>query len=238
MNGGVFIIVLALGVSVRAEMRTWGFSNNKRYEAKFVCVMGNKAVLENPEGVTRKINLDEFSTEDRQFIELSSPPRLDLDFTRKTEQKMFSNRFILYLKPDINFNTFGIRVKQTSTGSYNHELQVEFFAIGKERAGKRYQLLDRQSSSFIPTKENRRSHQFKGKTVELDDYVIASIRGGMGYAGHLILVTDSRGELIATKASSKWLLENVANLKKLPVGSYMDKTCTRTFPSRPKSNRY
>ncbi|MCK4563827.1 MAG: hypothetical protein KAU94_04040 [Verrucomicrobia bacterium] len=238
MKRGVFIVALALCTSVGAEMRTWTLSNGRQHEAKFVRVMGDKVTLENSEGVVKKVRLDELSSEDRQFIELSSPPRLDLDFTRKTEKKMFSTRFILYLKPDVNFNTFGVRVKKTSAGSYSHELQVEFFAIGKERTGNRYQLLDRQSSSFIPTKENQGSHQFSGKTIELDDYVIDTIRGGMGYAGHLILVTDSRGELISTKASSKWLLENVENLKKLPVGSYMDKTCTRTFPSRPKSNHY
>ena len=235
---GIFLIALVFCVSVGAEMRTWTLSSGKQHKAEFVHVMGDKVILKNSEGVTKKVELNALSAEDRHFIELSSPPRLDLNFTRKTEQKVFSTRFILYLKPDVNFNTFGVRIRQTSAGSYNHELQVEFFAIGKERTGNRYQLLDRQSSSFVPNKENRRSHQFSGKTVELDDYVISTIRGGMAYAGHLILVFDSRGELISTKASSKWLLENVENLKKLPVGSYMDKTCTRTFPTRPKSPHY
>ena len=236
MKRGICIVALALCASVGAETRTWTLSNGKQHDAKFVRVMGDKVTLEDSKGVTKKVRLDELSAEDRRFIELSSPPRLDLNFTRKTEKKVFSSRFILLLKPDINFNTFGVRVKKISAGSYNQELHVEFFAIGKERAGKRYQLLARQASSFVPTKENQFSHKFCGKPVELDDYVIYRIRGGMGYAGHLILVTDTRGELISTKASSKWLLENVENLKKLPVGSYMDKTCTRTFPTRPKSS--
>jgi len=61
---------------------------------------------------------------------------------------------------------------------------------------------------------------------------------GEEYSGFLIIVTDARGEMISVKSSNNWLVENLENLKKLSVGNFMDKTCTRTFPSRPKSTIY
>ncbi|MEA2068129.1 MAG: hypothetical protein U9P12_02905, partial [Verrucomicrobiota bacterium] len=61
---------------------------------------------------------------------------------------------------------------------------------------------------------------------------------GTTYYGHLVVVTDSRGKIIAHDASNEWLFENLENLRKLPVGKYMDKTCTRAFPSSPRPTRY
>lgn len=42
-----------------------------------------------------------------------------------------------------------------------------------------------------------------------------------------------RGKVIATAGPKKWLIENLDNLKKLKIGNYFDKSCTRTFPARP-----
>ena len=61
---------------------------------------------------------------------------------------------------------------------------------------------------------------------------------GKKYDTYLIILTDKRGKVIAMKTPSKWLLENLENLKNLPVGSFMDKTCTRVYPGRPKAELY
>ena len=53
--------------------------------------------------------------------------------------------------PRVNDFTFGAKMKQASAGSYNHELTMEFFAIAKELIGDKYILVDRQSSTFIPS---------------------------------------------------------------------------------------
>jgi len=75
--------------------------------------------------------------------------------------------------------------------------------------------------------------------VVLTDYVNEySIPFGEKYSGFRVTVTDARGEMIAVKSSANWLFENLENLKKLSVGNYFDKTCTRTFPVRPKNGKY
>lgn len=234
------MVICAACICAGAEMRTWTLADGRKYTAEFVHVMGGYVVLRNASGRNEKIKLADLSSEDRIFVELSNPPRLEISFRRKSDQKRFSPRFTTTLLPEIQINTFGGRIRQRSAGSYNHELHVEFFAIGKERAGKRFILLDRQEGSFFLTKENQRSHEFWGRDIELDEYEIFYIDRPRGkkYAGHLIIVADSRNKVIATKASHDWLLENLENLKQIPVGGYMDDACVRTFPTRPKPCRY
>lgn len=101
-----------------------------------------------------------------------------------------------------------------------------------------YILLDRQISTFIPSKENKRSHQFSGEEVEIMEYELNGSRRGDRYAENLVIVTDKRGNIVAHSTSAKWLYENLENLKKMPVGRYMDKTCRRIIPSGPESGIY
>ena len=130
--------------------------------------------------------------------------------------------------------TFSARLKQTSAGEYNHELKVEFFAIGEEIEGDNYILLDRQESRFIPTKESERSHTFSGDTVALRTNTIFSERRGQKYGGYLVLVTDERGIIVDYGTSHKWLLELVNILRRFPEGRHFDKTGARVEPPRPK----
>jgi len=239
-RGFLWMAIFSLCLCAGAKTRTWLLADGRKVDAELVHVMGDEAVLKDASGGTVRIKLAHLSDGDRVFVELENPPRLGISFRRRSEQKRFSSRFSSTLLPEIQINTFGVRIRQQSAGAYNHELKVEFFAIAKERAGNRFILLDRKKSSFIPTKENKRSHEFWGRAVELDQYEIFHIDRPRGkkYEGHLIIVTDARGKIVATQATHGWLLENLGNLKQMPMGGYMDKTCTRTFPTRPKPCRY
>jgi len=50
---------------------------------------------------------------------------------------------------------------------------------------------------------------------------------------YLVVVTDERGEIIQHATPNKWIFEHLENLRKMPVGRFMDKTCTRVHPERP-----
>jgi hypothetical protein len=204
-----------------------------------VTLIGDKAVFADSHRRQRKIPLDQLSMEDREFIELACPPQFNIDFSKQTSQFIETQSpFTTRVPPRILDYVFSARLKQTSAGEYNHELKVEFFAIGGERSGDRFYLLDRQESHFTPTKENQRIHEFSGKSVRTISYPLFGDRRGIKYAGHLVVVTDSRGKIIAHSAPKKWMFENLENLRQLSVGNYMDKTCTRVFPSRPTTNFY
>ena len=219
--------------------RIWTGEDGKVLKAEYVMTMGGRVLLKTTKGKQLKIPLTQLSMDDREFVELANPPTFSIDYVKKSSQRQVEAPPGRALAPiRVLDYTFGAKLKQTSAGSYNHELRVEYYAIGAEIDGDNHILLDRKTSTFVPAKENQRSHVFKGKPVELVDYVLDSQRRGTKPGGHLITVTDERGKIIDYSASGEWLFGNLENLKQLPVGSYMDKTCARVYPTSPKANRY
>ncbi len=229
---------------MESKIRIWASTDGKEIEAEYITVIADKVVLKTSRGRQLKIPLSQLSPADREYIELINPPKFDIDFIKLSDNQ--SSRYELspkelewnLLPPRVNDFTFGAKVKQRSAGEYNYELTVEYYSIGKERIGNRYILLDRNTSVFVPCKENRRSHSFTGEPIEFLEYDIGGSLRGRKPAGYLITITDKLGRIIQYKASSLWLWENIDNLKKVPVGAYMDKTCIRTYPTSPKPTKW
>ena len=226
-------------------MRVWTTGVGKQFEAEFIAVMGDKVSLKTARGRQQKVPLKELSSEDLEYIELADPPKFNIDFVRTTSAVM--DRYQLSPmelqwnapSPRVNDYTFGAKVRQTGARPYNHELTVEYFAIAREMIGDKFILADRGSSTFTPSAENKRSHSFLGeKPIEFVEYELDGIMRGKKFYGSLVTLTDKRGVIIAHSASSPWLWEHIENLKKMPVGRYMDKTCTRVHPTSPKPTRY
>jgi len=219
-------------------LRVWTSKGGKTLSAEYIMVIGNKVVLKTENGKQKKILIAELSPKDREYLELASPPKFNIDFSAS------ASAVSRILNPNTGETATvardyqaNIRLKQTSAGKYNHNLHVEFFAIGKEISGKRYVLLDRGENNFVPTEKNTCDIEFKGKEVEIPDFYIFKSNSmqhrGLKPAGYLIIISDERGEIIQHQASNPWLWEHLENLRKLPVGAYMDKNCVRTFPTPP-----
>jgi len=225
----------SLADEFEGRTRTWIRMDGKTLKAEFVTTIGDKAVLKDSRGKQLKVPLSQLSMEDRTFVELAQSPKFNIDFSKQSsKQSLEPSPWIQWELPRILDYVFSARLKQVSAGEYNHELKVEFFAVGEEIDGDNYILLDRQESRFTPTKENERSHTFSGKTVTLMDINhINNQRRGEKYGGYLVVVTDSRGKIIDHGTSHKWLFENFEKLRKFPLGKHFDKTCTRVAPPRP-----
>jgi len=221
--------------SMEKEIRVWSLDGGKTLKARFVAVIGGKAVLTDAKGKQQKIPLDYLSAEDRTYVELARPPKFNIDFSKKSKQRFFKESPIIpgNLPEHLDY-VFSTRLKQTSAGEYSHELKVEFFAIGEEVDGDNYILFDRQESRFTPGKENRRSHTFSGKTVPVREFTFINNHRGSKYGGYLVVVTDERGVIIDHGASSKWLIGILNELRQLPLGKHFDKAGNRVLPPCPK----
>ncbi len=221
------------------KTRTWTGTDGKMLEAEFVATIGDKAVLKDSRGRQRKIPLAQLSGEDRLFIELANSPKFNIDFSKQSSQTIVEKGPFAYpgaeWTPRFYDYVFSTRLKQSSAGEYNHELHIEFFAIGEEIDGNNYILLDRQESDFTPTKENGRSHSFSGDKLRLEvrDWSQVSMYRGQKYGGYLVVVTDSRGEVIDVGSSHNWLPDLTDKLRELPLGKHFDKTGTRVYPPSP-----
>ena len=227
------------------KMRSWIVAADRTIEAELINTFGGKVVLKTAEGRILRIPKERLSAEDLAYAELSQPPAFNINFLKSSRQKSFHGGFYdieWWDRPPEEWVHYGVQLKQTSAGEYNHQLQVEMFVVGKQRGGDRYILLDRQQTTFNPAMEDQRFYEFRSeRKVVLTHYNrFYGIESDCGetHSGYLVTVKDARGETIAVEYSNKWLYENLENLKRLSVGNYMDKTCKRTFPSRPKSMLY
>ena len=222
------------------SMRLWTTGGGRTFEAEFVNTVGGTVILKTAKGKQRKLAMNDLSEEDRIFIELANPPDFTIDFAKKSGQRILEmSPFNQSPPPKLLDYTFSVRVKQNSAKSYNHELNVEYYAIGAEIDGDNYILLDRQEESFTPTEENNRSHAFSGDLVTLTDFDhINGLRRGQRYSSYLVVVTDSRGEVIQYETPKKWLYEHLDNLRQVPVGKCIDETCTRVLPTPPPGYGY
>lgn len=226
--------------------RVWTLVDGSQFEAEYITVVGDKMVVKTlPRGRQKKIPMNTVSAADREFIELANPPEFSLDFIKLSSSIMdryeLSPMEIQWGRelPRVNDFSFGAKVRQTGARPYNHELELEYFALGKEMIGNAYILVDHGSSTFTPTKENKRSHEFKSdRKIEFREYTQDDTIRGERFAESLVLLKDKRGEVIAYKATSPWLWENLDNLRKIRIGSFMNDECVRIHPTSPKPTRY
>ncbi len=223
------------------KLRPWTLANGQSLEGELINVMGSQAVLKDAKGKTLKVPVDELSVEDRIFIELAKPPTFKIDKLQDCKQMTFlmGRNDANQIRPPEDRCHYGIRVQQQSAGEYPHRVNVEFFIIGRERLGDKYILFDRQSTSFVPSSENGRRHEFmSAREVVLENYAVDNEPRGEYYMAYLAVLTDERGEVIGVGTSADWLYENYDNLKQRYAGNYMDKNCLRTYPTRPPRTRY
>ncbi len=238
------LALLLIHVCMGAETRSWILADGSSFEAEYVIVMGGKANLRLPSGEILKLELDQLSAEDRLYIELNNPPEFRIEFVRDRNQKIFD---LMAGQPDYTLRPpeyqchYGVKLKQRDTFAYKHELHFEFFAIGQERAGSGLIILDRQiTAPFLLTRENEWGYKFMSKReVVLQNYLYGDgpsnghQKRGRKYYGYLILLKDVQGKVIAVETSHDWLYEHLEKLNERSLGNYMDKTCTRIFPTRP-----
>jgi hypothetical protein len=219
-------------------MRSWTSAGGRSIEARFIARVAGQAVLKNAKGRQLKIPLEQLSVEDRYYIDLADPPEFAIDFSKTSEQVMPPPQSPLnqgerpYQAFDFVFST---TVRKKGSVDYNHELTVEHFVFAEEVDGDNYKLVDRRSSTFVPSAENRHSHEFHGEKARIEQSAVrasAPIRGTK-YGGFLVTLTDGQGKIIQYKTSHEWLFDHYDNLQRIPVGKHFDAACRRVGPPRP-----
>ena len=220
--------------------RTWTLESGKTFDAEFVTMIGKSAMMKSKRGRQKRIILNQLSEADREFIELSSPPKFKIDFLKSSSTQFFiESPDIPGWTPDQLNYRFGARVTQDGAGRYNQELKVEIFAIGDEIEGDNFVLLDRLETRFTPSRENKFRHEYKSdvsvKVREVDvGWGSNSIFGrrGIKYGGNLIVVSDKNGRIVDYSASNNWMIGALPRLRILPLGKHFNKSGMRVFPPR------
>ncbi|MEI6891459.1 MAG: hypothetical protein V5783_04720, partial [Pontiella sp.] len=223
-------------------MRLWTLNNGKTFEAEYVTTMGDKLVVRTARGKQVKVPYGDISPEDIAFIQRSNPPEFDVGIVRSS--KSFKIKMSAYalkrdqIPPRVLDWTFGAKVRQKGLGDYPFELKLEYFIFAQQYLDpNKYWFLDYQSSVYTPTPENEGSYRFTGDGItRLFDFDLVGQRRGHKLSKTLVLLTDSRGEIIAHSSTANWLIDNLDELRKRKVGDYIDQSCKQVYASGPKKN--
>lgn len=239
-----FMILLGavmLSFAAQADVRVWTMMDGRTLEAEYLTTMGKQLVVKTSKGQQIKIPIPQLSKEDQVFLELMTPPVFNIEFI-KLGNALPPPKPTPWVKLDFPLRlidyTFGVKLKPKSSFTYNHELLIEYFAVGEEVDGDNYILFDRKESRFTPDEKNKGIYTFKGNPIRVkaqQTWPEAPMRGAK-YGGFLILITDERGDIIQYKASHEFLYESLENLRQLPLGRHFNKEGVRVSPPRPKES--
>ncbi len=219
--------------SPQTKMRQWTLKSGKSVEAELVVQMGNKAVLKTARGKQVKVPVSELSAEDLDFLELASPPPMKITFLKELDKFDFKVLPIATAPPIVREITTGVKIEKTNQKPYTKELKVELFSFASEIDGNNYVLLDRAGGSFTFTKENEGLYELWGKEANMKDYLDAEgNRRGERFKGHMVVITDERGEIVAQSISNSWMLDIIDTLRQFPLGRHLDETGARVYPPR------
>ena len=231
----IFLTVCLLSIGSRAETRIWTFRNGKTLEAEFIAYSGADVALKGPRGKVKKIPIERFSPKDLEYLELSNPPDLELALGKSSTQRVYPPTYSQQELPRQTLFKFTARVRQKSGRIYHRPLTLEMFLIGKENAGDKYVLYEYRKEEFSLPEGSGSIFELRTDEIPVTEYVQNAQLRGDAYAGYILVVTDIRGQVIASKAKKEDWLSIVENLRRLPKGKTFDiKTGLRTWPSRPK----
>ncbi|MDF7801985.1 hypothetical protein P4C99_21090 [Pontiellaceae bacterium B1224] len=223
-------------------MRLWTLKDGKSFEAEFISKIGDKAVFRSASGKQVKIPYNTISQADHDYITLSDPPEFDVEIVKSADPyHVVLASYELdrgHLPPRIQDWTFGAKVSQKGLGDYPHELKLEYYAIGHQYLDpNKYRIIAHDSATFTPSKENKGSFKFESeRPARTFDYNWVEQRRGLKYNESLVLLTDSRGKIIAHRSTAKWLWDNLDELRKRDVWNYINKDCERVYPTGPVQN--
>lgn len=236
MQKPIFImLIFSLSAIAESEMRVWHLNDGHSVEAEFVYRMRGNVILKPSRGKDLKIPLSNFSEEDLSYIELEMPPKIDLNSSYTTESRKYPD---MYGGPSSRvytlMYTFKMTLRVRSATPYRHPLTVEYFAVAEEANGDKHILVHYQKETFHLDDLPNGELVLESEPIPFTTYQVREYTQGIEYAGFLIAVTDSRGEVIAYKTTRDNWLEYLDNLREVPVTRWFDETCTRCWPTRPR----
>lgn len=223
-------------------MRTWTLDGTETIDGEYVSMSGFDTILRTRDGKHTKVRTERLSPEDIAYIEITNPPEFKVDFAEQMSQREVAGS--PHMSSPAGISVLGYvgsaRVKKYGIRPYNQELRIDMYVFSKQMLTKSdiYQLSDRASMTFTPSRANDFSARLEGHYFEVatwEQYYWGGVRlnRGLRFYGYLITVTDKRGEIIAHSSTGKWLFQNVDKIRQLPVGAFLNQDCERIHPEGP-----
>jgi hypothetical protein len=185
-----------------AELRLWTDENGKTIEAEHVHTYEDKVVLRLQDGEEISVSLDTLSNRDRKYAVLLAPPRVEITVSAKIDRSNtgYDRGYGGGVQVQYEIVTASVSLKKTSSSPYEAPMMSEIYLIGEIAQSDEYIILDKSSSRFRFTDENKNEHTYSSDTVNLQQRQ-ADMEFGKEYKGYLALVRDRTGEVLSIKSN-------------------------------------
>jgi len=223
-----------LAATAQAEFRAWSDVNGNTVEAEYIRMAVDTVVLRKRDGKEVRVPLNTLSEGDRQYAMLLNPPRIDIVVKDDVDSSMLRARRNSEARMEaVNVD---VQIRKASSEAYDAELSLDVILIGKTLPLSRYEVLEHSRSKFAFSNENKGLHECRCGPVD-----IRNIKGGRNqgseYEGYLVVVRDSRNQVIAVKGSRLEFEKNAGALLDADKGDAFDEDFHAIDSQKPKRRR-
>lgn len=212
----------SMGDPAPDTLRKWTDRDGKTVKAEYVRTEVESVVLRREDGSEFRVSMKSLSEKDIEFVRLQTPPRILINMEPSVDTYTVG-----YLGNDgydytVKYQVVepSVLLRKTSTEPYEAPLEMEVILLGRIREVDRYIIIDSAVISFTFAGKQSYEVTYEGYPVDLRQ-ISGSWRSGVEYEGYLVMIRDSRGKLVATKASKIALEKNATELAGAQVGSML-----------------
>jgi hypothetical protein len=219
-----FMDALSMADTAGSALREWSDRDGNTVKAAYVRTEVASVILCREDGTEFKVAMKSLSEPDMQLVRLQTPPRILINMEPSVDSYTVG-----YLGSSGGYDytvTYevvepSVLLRKTSTEPYEAQLEMEMILLGRIRDIRhRYIIIESAIIPFTFTEKNSYVYYYAGSPVDLRQ-IKGSWRSGIQYEGYLILIRDSRGELVAVKGSKIALEEHAAELSGVPFGTLL-----------------
>lgn len=206
--------------SLFAEIKTWTTLDGGTFEGELAGEEFGELRFFDERNDVRFVPFESLSPKDRYYISHRFHPEIEASVSVSDEAdpwpewyRGYADLFYLY--------SFDVKLEKQTLIPCKDKLLAELYILGKSVDGGNYVLVERVLSRFVFPDSEESVHQF---LVELPPvfgrYYIHYTERGDEYAGYVIAVLDSRGDLVMcdTDLSMNWVKDDLPkSVKKLRV---------------------
>lgn len=207
LSTGMVLVVLTLLTvqAATAEYRLWTDTKGKTVEGELVQVVGDTVVIKPREGNDLRIKSASLSVADLKYIELSTPPKIEISARKIKEDRSIFARFHRVEEEEVQVTA---NIRKSSSRPYSGKLMAILLVIAKSERNDDYVVINRTMSPFTFTSENKNTHEFASEKVRLAHSEGGGEFGGE-YDGYLVMVMDPDRKMIANEGNRD-LFEKIA----------------------------
>lgn len=219
------LILAACALQAKSELRIWTDENGKTIEAEHVRTLTDQVVLRQSDGTELRVSLGTLSERDRRYAIVLTPPRLDINVSRKKSSTNTSgpNNYGPGTQKTDEVLTVTATLRKTSSAPYEAPLRAELYLLGAGSQSEGYVVLDKTIERISYTAESGTTQSFSSNDVNLQQVEHREKRG-VQYEGYLLAVYDKAGDVISMKCSKLAFEKNADAVLDSGRGTVFDKS--------------